>query len=75
MECINTHGTKMNSRMIHCYSYLVMQSKVKLTHTENDKHPRFHGIIGMYRLIPMSIYLDIAHHNNVIFRVKICLML
>ena len=33
--CINTH-IKINSIIIHFYTYLVIQSKVKLTHTETQ---------------------------------------
>ena len=42
MEYINTR-TKIHSIMIHYYSYLVIQSKVKLTHTETQ-HPPTHRV-------------------------------
>ena len=39
MACIHIY-TKINSIIIHYYSYLVIQSKVKLTHTETQTPSR-----------------------------------
>ena len=42
MECINIQA-KINNTIIHYYTYLVIQNKVKLTHTETQ-HPRTHNV-------------------------------